>query len=294
MALLKNLLDHHCSSDFNLDMVIKMGQRGAYDLIETNSDTLLVTIGDSWTYGARLDEEFPDDPERGRIEHCYGYHLAQHLKADFLNYSIPGANNLWMIDRYRTICELAEQSDYKNIIVFIGLTEYGREISTDFDLDPALNDLYRLAKTPRDLAVALSQHITNQLLSTHNPKIKLVLGLNYINNIYPTELAPYFVDKIWLECILGKTLDTECLTVGTWAIEKFKLLTKEFNPQADHTVALNEVISMIDRGEKRLNLIYSSNHNHKEGYGHPNSIGHKIWADYILTKIESILANQNT
>jgi len=294
MSLLTNLLDHTCSSDFKMEQVLKLSARGPYDLIENNNDTLLVTIGDSWTYGSRLAEEYPANPERGRIEHCYGYHLSQHLKADFLNYSVPGANNLWMIEKYKTLVQLADQLDYKKIIIFIALTEYGREISTDFDLDPSLNDLYRLSNTPRDLAVALSQHIANQLLSTKHSKIKLVLGLNYVNNIYPKELNSYFIDKFWLECILGKTIDTECLAVGTWAIEKFKLLTNEFNPLADQTMALNEVISMIEQGETRLNLIYNSGHNYKEGYGHPNSMGHKIWADYITSKIDDILDNQNT
>ena len=86
MSLLKDLLDHHCSSDFNLEQVVKLSTRGPYDLLENNSNILLVTIGDSWTYGARLSEEFPADPDRGRIEHCYGYQLAQYLKADFLKF----------------------------------------------------------------------------------------------------------------------------------------------------------------------------------------------------------------
>lgn len=293
MSLLKDLLDHHCSSDFNLEQVVKLSTRGPYDLLENNSNILLVTIGDSWTYGARLNEEFPADPDRGRVEHCYGYQLAKYLKADFLNYSVPGANNLWMVDRYKSLLQLADQLHYEKIIVFIGLTEYGREISTDFDLDPVLNDRYRLAKTPRDLAVVLSQYISDQLLSNLHPKINLILGLNYINNIYPVELSSYFLDKIWLECILDSTLDEECLAVGTWAIEKFKLLPKEFNPNADQNLCLEQVTTMIDLAEKRLNLIYNSGHNHTQGYGHPNSTGHKIWANYIISKIDGILVTQN-
>lgn len=293
MSVLHSLVDQICYKDQDLvkDLRIKWSfnqQRGPYDLVEQNHDTLLVTIGDSWTYGARLGEEFPEQPEQGRLTHCFGYRLAQQLNVDWLNLAFPSTNNLWMAERYTNICEIADQLSYKKIIVFVTLTEFGREICTDFDLDPALNDRYRQTNSADGLAQTLAEYTADLFLATRHDRVDLRLGINYVTNIYPTRLQPYFVERTWLECCLGQPLEDRCIVVGTWALDKFKLLPKEFNASIDQTVFLEECLDMIDRANRRLNLIYNTGYNNQGGYGHPNTRGHQKWADYLA----DILANQ--
>lgn len=282
---IRPLIDQICVSDHALIQQLSDefrfdARRGAYDLVEQGRDRLLVTIGDSWTFGTRLAEEF-GNKDQGRQTHCFGRRLSDQLNADFVNLAIPSTNNLWMAQHYQQVCELADQLDYKEIMVFITLTEHGREICTDYDLDPTLNDLYRQCQSARDMSLALAEHTADLLLDTGHGKVRLGLGTNYVNNIYPARLQPFFVGRSWLECCLDHGLDDECLVVGTWALEKFKSLPKEFNANIDPATFLQEVLDMIERSQRRLDLIYSSGYNHKSSYGHPNSRGHEIWANYI-------------
>lgn len=282
MSQLRDLLNSVSQQDFELEEVKKVSHRGSYDLVESGKSRLLVTIGDSWTYGWRLNEEFIDNPDQERIKHCYGYLLAEHYNADYLNWSIPAINNLWMVDKYQTLVDLADKLDYDEIYVFITLTEYGREIYTEFDADPELNTMYSQCNRPKDLARALSNYLSAKLLKHSHPKIKLHLGLNYVNNLYSDELAPQFLDQSWIECLTGKRFTDECLVVGSWVVEKYNLLSKEINQSADQTLCMEEVLGMVDSAQTRLNLIFSSPYNYKVGYGHPNTKGHAIWANYII------------
>jgi hypothetical protein len=282
MSRLRDLLNSASPKDLQLEVVKKVSHRGSYDLVESGKSRLLVTIGDSWTYGWRLNEEFPDDPEQGRVTHCFGYLLAEHYGADLLNWSIPAINNLWMVDKYKTLVDLADKLDYDEIFVFITLTEYGREIYTEFDSDPELNNMYSQCNRPKDLAKTLGKYLSSRLLQQGHPKIKLRLGLNYVNNVYSEKLASQFLDQTWIECLTEQRFTDECLVVGSWVVEKYNLLSKEINKSADPIACKEEVLAMLDSAENRLNLIFSSPYNYKVGYGHPNTIGHEIWAKYLI------------
>jgi hypothetical protein len=292
MSQLRDLLNSASPTDLELEEVKKVSHRGSYDLVESGKSRLLVTIGDSWTYGWRLNEEFANDPEQGRITHCYGYLLAKHYGADSLNWSIPAINNLWMVDKYRTLIDLADNLDYDEILVFITLTEYGREIYTEFDSDPELNTMYSQCNRPTDLARALSTYLSARLLQHSHPKIQLRLGLNYVNNLYSQDLATKFISPSWIECLTGEQFTDECLVVGSWVVEKYNLLSKQINQSADPIVCKEEVLGMVDSAQKRLNMIFSSPYNYKVGYGHPNTKGHQIWANYLIQN--KVFGNQKT
>ena len=84
-----------------------------------NNDTLLVTVGDSWTWGSGLDN---------RLDQIYGRHLANLLSADWVNIAYSGIDNITAVSRLsKFIAGLEKQ--YKNIQVVITLTESGRELN---------------------------------------------------------------------------------------------------------------------------------------------------------------------
>ena len=281
MNLVK-LLDQEFSEDYKLEQAKKTNR--LYDLIQDNKRSLFVTIGDSWTYGERLASEYSgskQEKERFRIENCYGYTISRYLDSDFLNLSIPGSNNLWMVDKYKSFCKIASELDYDKIIIFITLTEYGREIGTDFDLDPALNDLYRKSQSCKDLALSLNEYLTDILLSYTHPKIDLKLGINYVTNLYPKRLQSHFVPRTWLEVLADKEIIEECIVVGSWVIPHYKDILN-YNEGIDQTIVLEELNDMITTAKKRLDIIYNTGYNYKEGYRHPKTTGHQLWANYII------------
>ena len=90
---------------------------------------LLVTIGDSWTWGDSLFginyKTKPDAPER--LTAVYGYHLKNLLiDFDWINIAYPGTANRWIVDSALRIAEL--ETEYKHIIISAGLTDIGRDL----------------------------------------------------------------------------------------------------------------------------------------------------------------------
>ena len=271
------------AQDFALEEVRKIQGR-LFDFVPRKSSRLFVTIGDSWTYGARLAEE-GGYADQYRVDHCYGNIVSQALGADFLNVAVPGINNLWMVNKYLQLVDIADSLPYDSVDVFITLTESGREIGSDFDLDPVLNDGYRRATTPKEVAVALAEYEAGRILNNLHPKIVLHLGCNYVNNIYPERLQQFFMPKIWLEVLLDRNIEDECFVVGSWVIPKYRDMLS-YNSGVDQSMVLQEMTEMIERGQRRLDLVYNTGFNYRTGYGHPNSQGHAKWADYILSQFK--------
>ena len=259
--------------------------RGVFDYHNQGQSNLLITIGDSWTYGWRLDAD-------KRVQQCYGGLVAKHYGYDFLNLSLPASNNLWMLEKYQQLCANADQISYDKILIVVTLTEFGREFWTDFDHDPELHQLYKQASTARGIAQALANYTAHKFLSCSHPKVELVLGINYVSNIYPKTLLPLQLPSTWLEVLLKQQLKEECITVGSWVIPKFENL-QNCNSAVDRTTLLQEMQQMIASAQKRLDLIYNSNYNYKEGYGHPNAEGHAAWANYIVSYYDSTRSLNN-
>lgn len=279
--MVTDIFNQTFEQDFALEEVQKIKGR-LYDFVPAASRRLLVSIGDSWTYGARLAEEDANN-DQYRVANCYGALVSQALGADFLNLAVPGINNLWMINKYLQLVDIADLLEYDHIDVFVTLTESGREIGTDFDLDPILNDGYRQATTPRQVAQALANYEADRILNNQNTKVNLKLGCNYVTNIYPESLQPFFVPRTWLEVLLDRNIKDECFVVGSWVIPKYRDMLL-YNSGVDQSEVLEEMTDMIERGQRRLDLVYNTGFNYRTGYGHPNSHGHAKWASYILSQ----------
>ena len=260
--------------DMSLDEVIKLGSRGIYDFVSRNSKKLLVTIGDSWTYGFRLDEEDFSNPDF-RLTNTFGFFISEKLNADFLNISVPAINNLWMIKKLEAVCNNVE--DYDQVDVILMATEYGREFNTNFDNDPVYTQMYKDCWTAKDVIVALSNHISNRIESCRNKKLKITTFTNYVTNLYQNSTADN-----WLEILCNKKT-SECFTISSWVIPKFEHLV-DYNQDVDSTDLKTELLTMIKLAEKRFDLIYNTGYNHKVGYGHPNSKGHLKFAEYFLNQ----------
>jgi hypothetical protein len=263
--MITDILDELFKADFQAPEAQDAGR--VYDFVSRDSDILFVTIGDSWTYGWRLDEE------GDRVSLTYGNLISEAIGADYLNIAFPATNNLWMLEKYLQLSSI--KHNYSKIEVFITFTEYGREISTDFDLDPELNDLYRKATSARELAQALADYTSSKLPVSVN----LHCGVNYVDNLYTHSC---FVNNSWLETILDKKITEPCIALGTWTIDKYRNLPTEFNSSVNKDELTKELTDMLDTAARRYDTIYNTGYNHTVGYGHPNATGHAKWANYIL------------
>jgi hypothetical protein len=99
-----------------------------------NSKNLLITVGDSWTWGQMLGEIDPSngilDNYEHRIQHVYGYHLSNLLDTDWVNVGICGASNLNLaLITKDFLSGITKQ--YNKIFIVFNLTEIGRELVSD-------------------------------------------------------------------------------------------------------------------------------------------------------------------
>lgn len=98
----------------------------------SNKKTLLITAGDSWTWGAHLGHA-PDagtdqqEDTEYRNSHVFGRHLADLLDSDFVNYSFCGATNLDIINRLADYTAKIHKH-YSDIHMMFVLSEVGREL----------------------------------------------------------------------------------------------------------------------------------------------------------------------
>jgi hypothetical protein len=103
-----------------------------YHEVDRGSDTLVITVGDSWTWGDSLGKTTADfDDQVHRTSHVYGAIISKKLSSDFINLGFPGFNNAYILNTFKkTYSNLTKT--YKNCHVFITLTESGRELNDSF------------------------------------------------------------------------------------------------------------------------------------------------------------------
>jgi hypothetical protein len=106
-----------------------------FDFVKNNKKKLVVTIGESWTWGDSLESSWNprSDNKEFRLSNVYGGQLAAMLDADFLNLAIPGESNLWITNHLKLFAENLNDFNYEEIYVVLTLTEVGREFQGNLD-----------------------------------------------------------------------------------------------------------------------------------------------------------------
>lgn len=102
--------------------------RDYYHEVDRNSDTLVIALGDSWTWGDRLGRTtLKFDDRLYRTAHNYGAVIANTLECDLINLGFPGQSNFHIMNMFMEIFPTITRS-YKKCHVLFTLTEPGREI----------------------------------------------------------------------------------------------------------------------------------------------------------------------
>lgn len=116
----------------NLTNISLSGGRKWYHECCRNSKELIITVGDSWTWGDSLGKttlEFDDYSYR--TSKIYGNCLSEKLGHDFINIGIPGGSNLNILTYVEQVLKSLTKT-YKDICIIFTLTESGRELRDSF------------------------------------------------------------------------------------------------------------------------------------------------------------------
>ena len=296
----ENLYDYF-STATSQDSATIVGKK-LFDFVDRQSKTLVITIGDSWTWGADLTQtklqgthlsRLHDD--NYRIEHVFGNLIADHLQADFLNLGESGAGNWRLLKKFQELADMHHLLDYEKIFVFGIWTELGRDLDSHFDrhvdyrswlLDNIVN-----YENYYDFMHFINNYISNEVsrvITRFDKKYKFYFGTNFVDPIGVDGLSRYWMDQTWLQVICEKNnriyQPAHCYTVFPWCIEKFRMVF-DVAPELDRNQWLKWVTEITEHANLRaqvcarddilfLNLL------------HPSAHGHRNWANYMLKTID--------
>jgi hypothetical protein len=250
----------------------------------SGGDTLLITIGESWTWGDSL----PTD----RLTNVWGYRLANKLQIDWLNIARCGASNFWIFYQLSELIRFYNnnQFPYKKIIFVFCLTETGRELNENwgwYKEDPikffnkqardiTVNDL---VKNQNDYCIqfALNQSINLKNIIDH----EIWIGHNFCSPIYWKH--PFNkIKKNWNQITAEKLEYMYSINpsiIQTTIVEKYKKhLTQTPDLLSQLVETQNEAISMI-------NFLNYSPLNYKKASKHPTAENHELWANYVYNSM---------
>lgn len=237
-----------------------------YHYKDVESPRLLVTVGDSWTWGDSLGKtkiRLGHDDEKYRLSHIYGAIMQKELNCRWVNIALPGASNAMILNWLQDF--LPFRSPAKMVDCIITLTESGRH-----------DELRMLNSTWPTQQYALTQILAEtyqriERLKQIHPGVNFVVAHNFTDG---AEGITNLADQSWLEVLLGEKIQKNTHIVVSEHIE-----------QMNYERRFPDVLDVIDRASKRIDLLDSCKYCGKEDSRHPNEAGHELWARYLLSKI---------
>lgn len=250
-----------------------------------DKDCLLITAGDSWTWGDSLGNiDIGNncwDDYTYRTTHTYGYHLSNMLDTDWVNIGICGGCNLFIIqETYQFIQNI--EKEYKRIIVVFTLTELGRELLDAYNYDHRVQELYQALnnyKSLDDLLIKYESYTFNLIKELFD---SCIVTRNFTHTFEENKsiLGSNLLDKTWTEVIaeqgnLKPYPNVKLLShIGIDPLLKFaKNVSKE------------QCIYLIDNQELGYTWLENSPYNSNAGTKHPNEQAHRWWAEHLYKHI---------
>jgi hypothetical protein len=266
---------------------ISKNPRQEYHEYLRNSDRLLITCGDSWTWGDSLGKismpEILDDYEH-RTTHIYGHLMATHLNADFINRASCGCSNIRIHDMLAQLLPKVVNR-YKKIDVVITLTELCREITGD----PIwVNDNLDTSSLTNFLkSYEYNMLVFFKKLFDSYPSINFLVARNftftYQDNL---DICPH-IEKNWTT-ILAENQEIGVYPAGVRLLSQMGIhplvtfLTKNNLKTQFKRDLLEEMLLATDG----IDWLDKSTFNYKKATKHPTEQGHELWANYLLTYLD--------
>ena len=266
-----------------------------YDYVDRGSDTLLVTIGDSWTWGTGLCDFNPTatnitaEQNDFRLNHLYGNLISKERNWNWMNLGFYAMGNQWMANKVFELRALSPLLEFKEIIVMVNFTATGSWFNTFQD---SLTDYKTFFNTNKMTAVEEYENFLFELnrklvkdiilLTKSEKRIKLLVGTNSVDHCGFDLLQEEQVIPIpWYSLLTDTKLNGTFVNVDSIkylpSMEKFLDNKQKF--------AFKEwMIQKIDQAEKQTAMTKTMQDVTPDGF-HPNHNGHRKWAEYILHEV---------
>jgi hypothetical protein len=248
-----------------------------FDFISRSSKTLLVTIGDSWTYGGDLAPQL-------RQQQVYGNQLSTMLQSDWLNLSLPAQSNFWIASMVEEFTAIYNQLNYDKVILVCVFTGAGRWFNTYLDqyikytdwFQEIDNDFYILFKKLNRECI---RRICDAIAGT---QIILKVGTNFVDQIGFDQLNPQqILSRPWYQ-VLDDVVISDKEQVYHCVYHERLSTALEFIDKKLHNQYKEWIIKITDEDYTRLDVLQSDSYVNS----HPTPESHLKWAKYILQELE--------
>ena len=235
---------------------------------------LLVTIGDSWTWGDSLGttdrKNGISDPNRLNL--VYGKHLQNHIgHCDWINIATPGTANLWVVDVATRFIEIRKKTSYQKIILSIGLTDITRDVHQRF--------AERSNGSLLDIMDQFESNIFKKIRKIETQSdMTLIVGRNFTDTMSDRRIGSvkHHLNDRWVDISAdhcGLPRPPKCL--GYWVpdglLEQDKIWTLEH---------------MIPNSLAMTDFLMACPLHYKKASKHPTEQSHELWAKYIWEYLE--------
>lgn len=263
------------------------------------SDTLLIVVGESWTYG----ETFPGIGTGAgkfnlhqQLEGCMGPRMAEVTGWDLYQFAIPGNCNLYMHMELERILNHVATLGYKQVKVVLQMTENSREFPirwTKHAKNHKINEWLTVGKdTKIDLYDWLAMYDETFFESFHNIlsnfkacPIEGVLWRNFTNPVSKKRDYNFKFIEPTMITYTAKLVNHEHTPPIIMNPSQYDDFLRNIGPKIEVPGGIvefldsqmNVIEKMFDyiHGNKDvINLIYHNNH--------PTKIGHLVWAHHII------------
>lgn len=240
-------------------------QTNTFDFVNRNSDTLVVTVGDSWTWGSDLDSST-------RLYEVYGNLIAMQLQADFLNLAQPGSNNFFIAERVEELGNIVPQLEYKTIYLICTFTETGRSFNSHHDVYIDYVLWFQQNKLDNFLTF-LNKECYNRIYSAAKQHHMILrIGTNFIDAVgFRADVLPWF-RQLKINCPISTCVGHTGVN-RLFEVKKFVQNQEDFKLWFNNLVDESMYVDKICRSAPLFNA-------------HPLAPGHKIWANSILETIK--------
>ena len=250
-----------------------------YDFVNRNSKELLITIGDSWTYGATL-------PQDSRQTQVYGCKLSKKLNSDWLNLGLPAVSNFWITDRAEEVAMITSELDYEKVYVVCVFTGIARQFDTTMDryinYEKWFSENYDTKEDFSKVFLMLNSECVNRIQRAFKNlrNVEVFFGTNFIEQLgFETLPKKQILFIPWYKLLMdGGKMDTYH-DASYFRLEQ-ALQWVPMHLKDDFKIW---ILELIEQSETRENLLNRSKY-FKDC--HPLDYGHTVWAEYVYKKLK--------
>lgn len=261
-----------------------------YHSVINNQDSIVVALGDSWTYGDSLPN---------RHEEMYGTVVSQRLGADLLNVGCCSWSNSYVLDHLEYIVSVLNSSAYKKIYILLTLTENGRDLGDNRNFSYSCISTHdQLGETEQfynrvldDIEQFWIDRI-RKIIASMDSRYIVFVGQNFAwhSNVYNSlQDIAVVPDLNWIECIAeaqGLNKPDRASLVTQWVFKGLEENIKRGTGSKGGQLFKSWAIPLIEQATKINAWLATSPMNYNKASKHPNADGHVVWANYILNKLQ--------